>query len=185
MSRKMDSQRVARTKYLAFRKTMREYLRAAYEQTDSLDMMTRRATAVFINVEGWTAYLYKVNNSLNSSFRMYGISDPQESRWPFFGVVAQLPFVLRNNEPMSDEVVGWTRLMVPKQPGWGHAPEGQRLRCTLAELAMMVDAGVPLWMAERFDVPGEVYPAEIVTEAFLNSYPDEFVWALIGTEPTS
>lgn len=180
----MDSQRVARTKYLAFRKMMREYLRAAYEQTDTLDMMTRRATAVFRNQEGWTAFLHKLNNSLNYEYRLFGISEPQASRYPFLGVMAQLPFALRNNDPLSDEFIGWARLMMPKQPGWGHSPEGQRLRATLDEMSMMVDSGVPVWMADRFDIPGEVYPAEVVTEAYLNSYPDEFVWALLGKEPS-
>lgn len=184
MSRKIDSQRVARTKYLAFRKMMREYLRAAYEQTDTLDMMTRRATAVFRNQEGWSAFLQKLNNSLNYEYRLFGISNPQARQFPFLGVMAQLPFALRNNDPLSDEFIQWARLMVPKQSGWGHSPEGQRLRATLEEMSMMVDSGVPAWMAERFDIPGEVYPSEVVTEAYLNSYPDEFVWALLGQEPS-
>lgn len=184
MSRKMDSQRVARTKYLAFRKMMREYLRAGYEQTDSLDMMTRRATAVFRNQEGWSGFLHKLNNSLNYSYRMFGISDPDRSRYPMLGVLAQLPYALRNNDPLSDDFINWARLMIPKEAGWGHSSEPPRLRATLDEMSMMVDSGVPVWMAERFDIPGPVLPAEVITEAYLNNYPDEFVWALLGVEPS-
>lgn len=181
----MDSQRVARTKYLAFRRLVREYLRESPEQSATLDDMTRYTVAVFTNVEGWRSFFERVLHGMDSSRRVYGLSATpplsQADQKGFLGTVMQIPYALRGHE----DIEGWTRLAFPirGEKSNFHFDKKPSLRMTLDELKHMVESGVPLWMAERFDTDREVYPAEIVTEAYLHGYPDEFVWTLLGAEP--
>lgn len=181
----MDSQRVARTKYLAFRRMVREYVRESPEQLAPLDEMTRYTMAVFTNVEGWRAFFEKVLHGMDTSRRVYGLSPTpsvsQADQKGFLGTVMQIPFALRGRE----DIVEWTRLAFPLRGDKYnyHFDKAPRLRMTLDELKRMVEAGVPLWMAERFDTGQGTYPAEVVTEAYLHGYPDEFVWTLLEAEP--
>lgn len=179
----MDSQRVARTKYLAFRRMVREYLRQAPELYAPLDEVSRYTLAVFTNVEGWRSFFDRALQGMDTSRRVYGLSAvpgvSHADHKPFLGTVMQIPYVLRGHE----DIIEWTRLMLPLRRNY-HFDKPPRLRMTLSELRMMADAGVPLWMAERFDTGESTYPAEIVAEAYVNRYPDEFVWALLGGEPS-
>lgn len=183
------SQRLAQSKYLVFRRMMRDYLRLSYERSGSLDVMTKQSVAAFRNTEGWQEFLSQLNRRPEAGVRFYAsldrvTPDTNPELCAYLGTVAQLPYVLGLRDLTDADAIGWAALFLPRRLKMSEVDDAPRLRATFDEMRSMMDAGVPLWMAERFDTGERAYPVEVVTEAYLNGYPDEFVWALLGGEPS-